>query len=140
MTITTEQAEQIIEIPGTGAAATAALSPTDSTAILLAELARLKAENETLRRTPQGRPVTFKVSEKGAISVYGLGQFPVTLYEEQWGRLLGATEDLKGFIAKAKTNGLLATPEQKAERKAAAKEAAKIAEAAKKVANGILGA
>lgn len=99
-----------------------ALAGPDHTAVLLAELARLKAENERLK-VQTHRPITFKVSEKGAVSVYGLGQFPVTLYEEQWGRLLGAAEDLKGFIERAKTHGLLATPEQKAERKAAAKAA-----------------
>jgi hypothetical protein len=40
----------------------------------------------------------FRVSEKGGVSVYGLGRFPVTLYYEQWTRLLGATEDLKKFL------------------------------------------
>jgi hypothetical protein len=42
--------------------------------------------------------LSFKVSEKGAVSVYGLGRFPVTLYQEQWVRLLGVAEDLKTFI------------------------------------------
>jgi hypothetical protein len=40
----------------------------------------------------------LKVSEKGALSVYGLGRFPVTLYKEQWGRLLGYTEEIKAFL------------------------------------------
>ena len=40
----------------------------------------------------------FRVSEKGGVSVYGLGRFPVTLYYEQWTRLLGAGEDLKKFL------------------------------------------
>jgi hypothetical protein len=40
----------------------------------------------------------FRVSEKGGVSVYGLGRFPVTLYYEQWTRLLGAAEDLKKFL------------------------------------------
>src|SRR5207249_4498555 len=51
-----------------------------------AELERVKAENERLRRTAS-RGITFKVSEKGGVSVYGLGRFPVTLYKEQWEEL-----------------------------------------------------
>ena len=42
--------------------------------------------------------LSFKVSEKGGVSVYGLGRFPVTLYYEQWVRLLGSTESLNDFI------------------------------------------
>ncbi|HYC56325.1 MAG TPA: hypothetical protein VEL28_15440 [Candidatus Binatia bacterium] len=64
-----------------------------------AELARLRAENETLKRSaakPGG--VSFKVSEKGGVSVYGLGRFPVTLYKEQWAKLLDRTDELKAFI------------------------------------------
>jgi len=57
------------------------------------ELEKLKAQKE--KRTGD---LSFKVSEKGAVSVYGLGRFPVTLYQEQWTRLLGVTEDLKEFI------------------------------------------
>jgi hypothetical protein len=57
------------------------------------ELERLKAQKE--KRTGE---LSFKVSEKGAVSVYGLGRFPVTLYQEQWTRLLGVAEDLKEFI------------------------------------------
>lgn len=62
-----------------------------------AELARLKAENEALRKK-QNSPVSMKVSEKGAVSVYGLGRFPVTLYQEQWQKLLGVTDEIKAFI------------------------------------------
>jgi len=61
------------------------------------ELERLRAENERLKRTA-GRGITLKVSEKGAVSVYGLGRFPVTLYKEQWWKLLDAAEDIRGFI------------------------------------------
>lgn len=61
------------------------------------ELERLRAENERLKRTA-GRGITLKVSEKGALSVYGLGRFPVTLYKEQWWKLLDAAEDIRGFI------------------------------------------
>src|SRR5262249_13970321 len=57
-----------------------------------AELARLKAENEQLKAR-QGRAANLKVSEKGALSVYGLGRFPVTLYKEQWTRLLDMADD-----------------------------------------------
>ncbi len=59
---------------------------------LKAEIERMKAQKV---RTGE---LSFKVSEKGAVSVYGLGRFPVTLYQEQWVRLLGVAEDLKTFI------------------------------------------
>jgi len=62
-----------------------------------AELARLKAENEQLKRQ-QASPLSLKVSQKGALSVYGLGRFPVTLYKEQWARLLEQTEDIRAFL------------------------------------------
>lgn len=63
-----------------------------------AELARLRAENEALKQKRSGA-ISMKVSEKGAVSVYGLGRFPVTLYQEQWQKLLAAAEDIKAFIA-----------------------------------------
>ena len=63
-----------------------------------AELARLKAENERLQKQ-QESPLRLKVSAKGALSVYGLGRFPVTLYKEQWARLLDAVDDLRAFLA-----------------------------------------
>ena len=62
-----------------------------------AELARLKAENEALKRQ-QASPFSLKVSVKGALSVYGLGRFPVTLYKEQWARLLDNVEDIRAFL------------------------------------------
>jgi len=43
--------------------------------------------------------VSFKVSEKGGVSVYGLGRFPVTLYKEQWAKLLDLSDQIKAFIA-----------------------------------------
>jgi hypothetical protein len=49
-------------------------------------------------RLAKGGSVTFKVSEKGAVSVYGLGRFPVTLYQEQWAKLLSNVDELKAFI------------------------------------------
>ena len=63
-----------------------------------AELARLRAENETLKQK-RNTSTSMKVSEKGAVSVYGLGRFPVTLYQEQWLKLLLMSEDIKTFIA-----------------------------------------
>jgi hypothetical protein len=62
-----------------------------------AELERLRAENEKLKQRG-GRAVSLKVSEKGAVSVYGLGRFPVTLYKEQWTKLLDMEEELRTFI------------------------------------------
>jgi hypothetical protein len=62
------------------------------------ELARLRAENERLRRTSSSRGMTIKVSEKGGVSVYGLGRFPVTLYKEQWLKLLDLADELRAFI------------------------------------------
>jgi hypothetical protein len=61
---------------------------------LKAELEKVKAQKEKVKTGE----LSFKVSEKGAVSVYGLGRFPVTLYQEQWTRLLGVTEGLKEFI------------------------------------------
>ncbi len=63
---------------------------------LKAELDRLKTENERLK-AQRGRSA-LKVSEKGALSVYGLGRFPVTLYKEQWTRLLDMSEDIRAFL------------------------------------------
>lgn len=66
---------------------------------ILAELERLKAENESLKqKQKRNSAVSMKVSEKGAVSVYGLGRFPVTLYQEQWMKLLSLSDDIKQFI------------------------------------------
>ena len=62
-----------------------------------AELERLRAENEALKKAGKGKS-SMKVSEKGALSVYGMGRFPVTLYKEQWLRLLAMADDIKSFI------------------------------------------
>ncbi len=62
-----------------------------------AELERLRAENERLKRA-QGRGGMIKVSEKGGVSVYGLGRFPVTLYKEQWAKLLDMADEIRAFI------------------------------------------
>ena len=62
-----------------------------------AELERLRAENAALKKPGRGK-LSMKVSEKGALSVYGMGRFPVTLYKEQWLRLLAIGDDIKSFI------------------------------------------
>ena len=64
---------------------------------LKAELDRLKAENERLK-SQRARNVNLKVSEKGGVSVYGLGRFPVTLYKEQWTKLLDMADEIRTFI------------------------------------------
>jgi hypothetical protein len=75
-------------------------SKTMSNEDLQAELERLRAENEALKTSrPQKGAMSMKVSEKGAVSVYGLGRFPVTLYKEQWERLLQSGEEIRKFIA-----------------------------------------
>lgn len=67
------------------------------TASLEQQLAALRAENEALKATKSAN-LRLKVSEKGALSVYGLGRFPVTLYKEQWQRLLTKVADIEAFI------------------------------------------
>ena len=76
---------------------------------LRAELERLKAENEQLK-SQRGRTVSLKVSEKGGVSVYGLGRFPVTLYKEQWTKLLSMADEIRAFIKDNDAN-LKAKPE-----------------------------
>lgn len=66
---------------------------------LKAELERLRAENEALKNKPSKGTLSMKVSEKGALSVYGMGRFPVTLYKEQWLKLLSISEEIKKFIS-----------------------------------------
>lgn len=61
------------------------------------ELERLRAENAALKQTgPKG--ISLKVSEKGGVSVYGMGRFPVTLYKEQWLKLMDMSEEIRSFI------------------------------------------
>ena len=63
------------------------------------ELERLRAENAALKASSARRGgVSFKVSEKGGVSVYGLGRFPVTLYKEQWAKLLDLADEIRAFI------------------------------------------
>ena len=73
-----------------------------STEDIQAELERLRAENEALKQK-RNTSVSMKVSEKGAVSVYGLGRFPVTLYQEQWTKLLALAEEIKSFIEENKS-------------------------------------
>ena len=74
-----------------------------------AELERLRAENAALRARGS-RGVSLKVSEKGGVSVYGLGRFPVTLYKEQWAKLLDMADEIRAFI-KAHDGELKAKPQ-----------------------------
>ncbi len=62
-----------------------------------AELERLRAENDALKKTKE-KGLTLKIGEKGGLSVYGLGRFPVTLYKEQWTRLLDMNGEIRKFI------------------------------------------
>ncbi len=65
---------------------------------LKAEIDRLRAENATLKKPARGQ-ISLKVSEKGGLSVYGMGRFPVTLYREQWEKLLAMADEIRKFIA-----------------------------------------
>ena len=65
---------------------------------LKAELERLRSENAALKRGASSG-IRMKISEKGAVSVYGMGRFPVTLYKEQWLRLLDMAAEIRAFIA-----------------------------------------
>jgi hypothetical protein len=69
----------------------------DNETDMKAELERLRAENQALKKTT-ARGISLKVSEKGALSVYGMGRFPVTLYKEQWLKLLDMQADIRAFI------------------------------------------
>lgn len=62
------------------------------------ELQRLREENDRLKRRRSAGELILRVSEKGGVSVYGLGRFPVTLYQEQWERLLAHVEEIRAFI------------------------------------------
>jgi hypothetical protein len=64
-----------------------------------AELERLRSENAALKKGTATSGIRMKVSEKGAVSVYGMGRFPVTLYKEQWLKLLDMSSDIRAFIA-----------------------------------------
>lgn len=82
---------------------------------MIAEIERLKTANAELNAKVQaGRRqsvISLKVSEKGGISAYGLGRFPVTLYRLQWERLLDKGEDIRAFI-KANSDRLATKQDQ----------------------------
>ena len=65
---------------------------------LKAELERLRSENASLKKGA-ATGIRMKVSEKGALSIYGMGRFPVTLYKEQWLKLLDMSPEIRSFIA-----------------------------------------
>jgi hypothetical protein len=65
---------------------------------LKAELERLRNENASLKKGAAAG-IRMKVSEKGALSIYGMGRFPVTLYKEQWLKLLDMSAEIRNFIA-----------------------------------------
>ena len=70
-----------------------------NTLTLEQQIEQLKAENEALKAgKKEVKKLTMKVSEKGALSIYGLGRFPVTLYKEQWLKLLAHVEAITSFI------------------------------------------
>lgn len=64
---------------------------------LMAELEKLKAENAALKQS-SSRGISLKVSQKGAVSLYGMGRFPVTLYKEQWLKILDISDGIRKFI------------------------------------------
>jgi len=65
---------------------------------LKAELERLRQENAVLKKGAASG-IRMKASEKGAVSIYGMGRFPVTLYKEQWLKLLNMSDDIRAFIS-----------------------------------------
>ena len=87
---------------------------TELTEETLAELARLRAENAVLKAAKKSGPksLSLKVSEKGALSIYGMGRFPVTLYREQWVKLLAFAGEIQAFIEA--NSAALKTKEQSA--------------------------
>lgn len=62
-----------------------------------AELERLRSENSALKKGV-ATGITMKVSEKGGLSVYGMGRFPITLYKEQWLKLMDMSDSMRAFI------------------------------------------
>lgn len=68
---------------------------TASNAALLARIAELEAQ---VAKTPAKKALSLKVSQKGAVSLYGMGRFPVTLYKSQWEQLLNESENIRTFL------------------------------------------
>ena len=72
--------------------------PTPEQSAMQAEIARLQAENAALRTSAKSQTLSLRVSDKGGVSVYGLGKFPITLYLEQWEKLLALADHIREFI------------------------------------------
>lgn len=68
-------------------------------AALKAQVEALRAQNEALKTNAQAKGSSMKITEKGGLSVYGLGRFPVTLYKSQWLKLLDMADKIRAFIA-----------------------------------------
>jgi hypothetical protein len=65
---------------------------------LMQEVLRLRAENAALAANKASKGTGLKVSEKGALSLYGVGRYPVTLYKEQWVKVLEKADEIRAFI------------------------------------------
>jgi hypothetical protein len=67
---------------------------------VMTELARLRAENEALKavKAAKERGLSLKVTDKGGVSLYGMGKWPVTLYKDQWTRMLDIADDIRAFL------------------------------------------
>jgi len=81
--------------------------PEPSKEELLARIAELEKQAGPRKKGA----IEFRVGEKGGVSVYGLGRFPVTLYYEQWVRLLGSADELRAFLEENKSKLKLKTAE-----------------------------
>ena len=69
---------------------------------MLAELEKLRAENASLKKS-NAKGLSLRISQKGALSLYGMGRFPVTLYQEQWLKVLDMADGIRAFIADNKS-------------------------------------
>lgn len=121
------------------------ITGTPTVAELLAQIAATEAENAAMRGQiaahDKANPLKLKVSEKGGVSIYGLGRFPVTLYKEQWKRLLAYAATIVAFLdandALLKSKGDAAkTPAAKTPDTIASLQAEMAALQAKMAANG----
>jgi hypothetical protein len=101
-----------IVMPTTTPALPAAEPPMSAEkAELLAQIAKLTQENAALKTTARSQTLSLRVSDKGGVSVYGLGKFPFTLYKEQWLKLLALADHIREFITA--NDALLKSKEQK---------------------------